>query len=110
LSDTVLWQASGEARALPDGQYTVGVRPHHISPVPNGPGRAPIEGRVRITELSGSESVIHFAHGPGHAPAEVRWVSQSHGVHVLAIGEKATFHLDVARCMYFAADGTLAAS
>jgi glycerol transport system ATP-binding protein len=110
LSDAVGWQASGEARALPDGEYTVGVRPHHISPVANGPGRVTIEGLVQITELSGSESVIHFAHGPGHAQATLRWVSQSHGVHVLAIGEKATFHLEVARCMYFAADGALVAS
>ena len=104
LSETVRWPAAGGVRGLPDGQYTVGVRPHHISPVPNGRAAAPIEGRVRITELSGSESVIHFAHGP------LSWVSQSHGVHALDVGETARFYLDVGRCMYFSADGKLIAS
>ena len=36
LSDTVRWPAGHELQQLPDGDYTLGIRPHHISPVPNG--------------------------------------------------------------------------
>jgi glycerol transport system ATP-binding protein len=104
LSDTVEWQVTGSMHGLADGEYTLGVRPHHISPVPAVPGAVAIEGKVRIAELSGSESVIHFIHGA------LQWVSQSHGVHALGVGEAATFHLDVSRCLFFGADGTLVAS
>jgi glycerol transport system ATP-binding protein len=104
LSDTVKWQARGGIQSLPDGEYTVGIRPHHVSAVANGHGSAPaahIEGRVQITEISGSESVIHFEHGP------LSWVSQSHGVHAIQVGETARFYIEVERCMYFDADGKL---
>jgi glycerol transport system ATP-binding protein len=104
LSDSVHWQSSSAVRALPDGPYTLGVRPHHVSPVPIAAGGVALQGRVRITELSGSESVIHFDHGP------LAWMSQSHGVHDLGVGLTSTFHLDVARCMYFGADGSLVAT
>jgi len=59
---------------------------------------------VQITELSGAESVIHFAHG------DLSWISQSHGVHAMQVGETATFFMDAAQCMYFDADGRLVAS
>ena len=62
---------------LPNGRYTLGIRPHCISPVRNGGAAVEIEGQVQITELSGAESVIHFAHGP------LSWISQSHGVHAM---------------------------
>jgi glycerol transport system ATP-binding protein len=101
LSDTVKWQVRGDMQSLSDGDYTIGIRPHHISPVPNGKGAAAIEGKVQITELSGSESLIHFTHGP------LSWVSQSHGVHALAIGETNRFYLDVGRCLFFTTDGKL---
>jgi glycerol transport system ATP-binding protein len=104
LGDSVHWPAEGALSGLPDGPYTLGVRPHHVSPIPIAPGAVPIEGIVRITERSGSESVIHFDHGP------LAWMSQSHGVHGLGVGERSTFHVDVTRCMYFAPDGTRVAS
>jgi len=58
---------------------------------------------VLIAELSGSESVIHFAHGP------LTLVSQSHGVRAIEVGAIASFYLDVGECMYFDADGKLIA-
>jgi glycerol transport system ATP-binding protein len=62
-----------------------------------------IEGRVQITEISGAESVIHFGHGP------LSWISQSHGVHAIRVGETARFHMDADQCMYFGTDGKLIA-
>ena len=100
LSDSVRWPSKG-AKAIPDGDYTIGIRPHHISPVTNGNGAAQIEGRVQIAELSGSESVIHFEHG------ERSWVSQSPGVHAILVGEAASFYIDVDKVMYFDGEGRL---
>jgi glycerol transport system ATP-binding protein len=99
----VSWPARGPVAQLPDGEYTVGLRPHHVSPVALPGETAVLEGRVQIAELSGSESTIHFTHGP-HA-----WVSQSHGIHAMEIGKSAQFYLDVSRCLYFGADGKLLA-
>ena len=104
LSNTVQWPARAGLERLPSGRYILGVRSHHISPVLNGRGGVAIEGQVHIAELSGAESVIHFAHG------ELNWMSQSHGVHAIRVGEMSKFYIDVDRCMYFGADGKLLAS
>jgi glycerol transport system ATP-binding protein len=103
LSDTVQWPTQGAVRELPDGTYVVGIRPHHISPVANGRGATHVDGKVQITELSGSESTIHFEHGPLH------WVSQSHGIHAVEVGTIVKLYVDVERCMYFDAEGRLVA-
>jgi glycerol transport system ATP-binding protein len=104
LGDGVTWAAKAGMQQLADGRYTLGVRSHCISPVPNGGAAVTIQGKVQITEISGAESVIHFAHG------DLSWVSQSHGVHAMQIGETATFYMDAAQCMYFDAEGRLVAS
>ncbi|MEL7466233.1 MAG: ABC transporter ATP-binding protein [Pseudomonadota bacterium] len=97
------WPATGRAEALPDGPYTVALRPHHVAPQPTGADQAPVTGEVLVTELSGSESVAHFEMAGG------AWVSQAHGVHPYEVGERHEFHLDPAQCFYFGADGRLAA-
>ena len=104
LGDTVRWPVNGRLNQMPDGQYTVGIRPHHVSPIINGHNATQIEGKIQITELSGSDSTIHFSHG------SLSWVSQSHGVHPLQVGETIRFHMDVRQCMYFDVDGKLVAS
>jgi len=102
LSDSVRWVAAA-MRHRPDGRYTVAIRPHHIGLKPNGGAAATLGGKVLIAELSGSESVIHFAHGA------LTLVSQSHGVRAIEVGATASFYLDVGECMYFDADGKLIA-
>ncbi len=101
LSGKIKWPAGKAAAKLADGDYTIGIRPHHISPVAPGKSAASLEGRVLVTELSGSESVIHFDLGGK------TWVSQSHGIHPLKIGEKAKLYVDVERSLFFGADGGL---
>jgi glycerol transport system ATP-binding protein len=101
LSDSVHWPATGVASELDDGPYTVGIRPHHVIPKREAVTDADITGTVLVTELSGSESVIHFVHG------DQTWVSQSHGIHALDIGAHANFQIDLNHCIYFSADGTL---
>ena len=102
LNDAVAWQASGPIAACADGDYTAGIRPHHIAPAPKA-GAVKVEGEIQITELSGSESLIHFALD-GQS-----WVAQSHGVHPLEVGEHSALYLDVSRCLYFDAEQQLVA-
>jgi glycerol transport system ATP-binding protein len=104
LSERVGWTADGRLRALPDGAYTVGLRPHHVRPAPGRGQGVEAEGKVLIAEISGSESVIHFDLGGA------TWVSLSHGVQAFKVGETARFELDVARCLYFAPDGVRVAA
>jgi glycerol transport system ATP-binding protein len=94
LGDAVRWPAPA---ALPDGELTVGLRPHHVTPAA-GTG-VPVSGKVLISEISGSESVVHFA------LAGTTWVSLAHGVRSHPVGADAAFALDVSQCLYFDADG-----
>lgn len=95
----VRWPAGERFRSLTDGAYMLGVRPHHVTPERRSDGAVPIEGRVLVTELSGSESVVHFEVN------DIPWVSQSHGIHALNVGETTTLYLDIAEAFYFDNDG-----
>ena len=87
---------------MPDGDYTLGIRPHHIGPLPSDGGGA-VEGRVIIAELSGSESVVHF-------DLDGRtWVSQSHGIHPFEIGSVARLYVDVDQSFFFDRGGRFVA-
>ncbi len=101
------WHVGGRLAAIPDGPYTIGIRPHHIEPRAvadlDGGHAVPIEGRVLVTEISGSESVVHFDLG-GQT-----WVSQSHGVHPFEVGERAQLYADVGRALFFEPSGKLVA-
>ncbi len=99
LLDRVRWPATGPVAAMPDGAYTLGLRPHFVSPERRAAAEVPLEGVVQITELSGSESVAHFA------AAGRTWVAQSDGAHPYRIGQTRDFFLDVAHALYFDADG-----
>ena len=104
LADTIDWTLPARDAALPDGEYTLGMRPHHVLPaalVADGPDRVRVQGKVLIDEISGSESVAHFMLD------ERPWVSIAHGVHQLAVGEPAVFDLDVSQALYFDADERL---
>jgi len=94
LNENVSWPVSKALKAMADASYTVGIRPHHISTSATTDA-VTVVGKVLITELSGSESTIHF---------EVdgrTWVSQSSGIHAFEVGTEAKFYIDVARCLYF---------
>lgn len=103
LNEQVRWPVDERRHDLPDGLYTVGVRPHHISPVPLGPSAVRIGGTVLVTELSGSESVVHFSLD------DRTWVSQSHGIHPFEVGSAAQFYLDTDQSLYFGANEALVA-
>ncbi len=99
LAGGASWAAQGAAATLSDGTYTMGLRPHHVTPEPGGDQPIQVAGDVMVTELSGSESVVHF-HMGGRT-----WVSQSHGIHPFEVGANAVLYADVARAFYFDASG-----
>jgi glycerol transport system ATP-binding protein len=101
LDDSVQWPAAGAIAAAPDGNYTVGVRPHYVTPRRSAEQAVQLNGRVLVTELSGSESVAHFDMN-GRT-----WVAQSHGVHPYKVGTAQDFFVDIDGCLYFDADGDL---
>lgn len=95
LGGSAEWTVPPLLQGLADGAYVFGIRPHHVTLAPSGAYPVAIEGMVLVTELSGSESVIHVRH------QDETWVSQSHGVHAVRVGTVARLHMDVAQGLYF---------
>ena len=101
MNDQISWKtANGK---LPDGEYIMGLRPHHILPGNAGKNSVEITGKVKVAELSGSESMIHFN------AFDEAWVSLSHGIHSYDSGSDAVLHFDPVNCYLFNPDGSLAA-
>src|SRR5262245_11894870 len=103
LGDGVRWPAGRVAQSVPDGSYTIGIRPHHITPMARNGLAATLEGRVLVAELSGSESILHFN------MSGQTWVSQSHGIHPFPVGSTAKLFVDVDQSFFFGADDKLIA-
>ena len=101
LFDGVTWPVGKAGAGLADGAYTIGIRPHHVTPHPHGTNTGVVSGRVLVTELSGSESVIHLDVGGK------TWVSQSHGIHAFEVGSRAELHADIDQALFFGPNGEL---
>ncbi len=101
LENGVGWALIGAQQSLRDGPYSVGIRPHHISPMADQEKNVPIDGPVLITELSGSESVVHIDFGAQS------WVSLSHGIHPFKVGDGVRLYMDPSHCLFFGPDGKL---
>jgi glycerol transport system ATP-binding protein len=99
------WPTPPPLAALPDGEYTLGIRPHHLTPAAQGATAVAVDGKVLVTELSGSESIVHFTMDGG------TWVSQSHGVHPYEVGAAARFYADMSHALIFSSgSGALVAA
>ena len=102
IGDAITLPTGRVGATIADGDYTLGIRPHHISPVARDGGAA-VEGRVIIAELSGSESVVHF-------DLDGRtWVSQSHGIHPFEVGATARLFVDMDQSFFFDPEGRFVA-
>jgi glycerol transport system ATP-binding protein len=97
------WPLTTAQAKLPDGPYDIGIRPHHVTPGKEGTTSGALNGRVLVTEISGSESVVHFDVGGK------TWVSQAHGVHSYKVGEQTQMHADISHALFFDANGKLVA-
>ncbi|MBI3155113.1 MAG: ABC transporter ATP-binding protein [Burkholderiales bacterium] len=106
LGDGTGWPAPA-ALAAADGPIQLALRPHHVRAVhgrgaardTTGDAAVRVRGRVQISEINGSESVVHFELGGA------TWVSLMHGVQEYPVGEVAAFELDVAQALHFSPAG-----
>ena len=80
---------------IKDGNYQVGIRPHNITTYKEGKNSIEIKGKVLISELSGSESLIHFTNG------ELSWVSLSNGVFQKNVGDEMNLYMNTDEFIYF---------
>lgn len=103
LGGVAQWDTPTVLANRPDGEYRIGLRPHHVLPEAKGGATVKVQGKVLVTELSGSESTVHFMVG------DETWVSLAHGIHSFDVGTTAELYADVTHAFYFAPDGALIA-
>lgn len=109
LSADTRWAIDGVTAALPDGDYHLGIRPHHVTLAPANTSSAhsaptAVTGQVILTELTGSESTVHaLVNGQ-------TWISQSIGVHILEPGNDVQLHVNSQHCFVFDQNQQLVAS
>ena len=92
LDNSVNWKTRINIK---DGEYKVGIRPHNITTYKEGKNSLEIKGKVLISELSGSESLIHFTRG------NLNWVSLSNGVYQKNVGDEMNLYMNVDEFIYF---------
>jgi len=98
LGEVASWSVPEKLAALPDGEYKIALRPHHLQPLGSG---VEVGGIVQIAEISGSESIIRLKVN-GNV-----WVSQTPGIHSFEYGKKASFFFNSSHCLYFGGDDRL---
>ncbi|WP_187971638.1 ABC transporter ATP-binding protein [Aquibium microcysteis] len=91
-------------QGVPDGRYTIGFQPHHLSLSRPGPAAAGLRARVGVSEITGSETFVHLAH------AGERWVLLAHGIHHLETGAEIEVFVDTRHLMLFDAAGRAVAA
>jgi len=92
LEANTTWKTN---KRIKDGSYTIGIRPHNVTVKKTSTNSVEIKGKVMISELSGSESLIHFKYGQSN------WVSLSSGSHKINIGDEMKLYMNVDECLFF---------
>ena len=87
-----------------DGDYYLAIRPHELSLQARSDADVELQAVVKISEISGSESHIHFRLGSDD------WVAQLPGVHSHEIGSILKLHMDLERALYFDSEQRLISS
>ncbi len=92
INNNIQWKSKLNIK---DGEYKIGIRPHNITTYKEGENSIEIKGKVLISELSGSESLIHFTNG------DLSWVSLSNGVFQKNVGEEMSLYMNSDEFIYF---------
>ena len=79
---------SGRLTDLPDGNYSLGIRPYHLMLNKTERASLKIEAPVSTTEIAGSETFVHVKKG------DLKLVVLTHGVHRVGIGESISVYMD----------------
>lgn len=99
LSPEVAFPLSGHLRGLAPGRYRLGVRAHHVRLSSGGPGDVRIPAHVEVEEVSGSETLVHAAHGGLALTAQVE------GVHRHPYGAPVELFVPPSRMFVFNPEG-----
>ena len=86
------------------GDYYLAIRPHELSLQARSDADVELQAVVKISEISGSESHIHFRLGSDD------WVAQLPGVHSHEIGSILKLHMNLERALYFDSEQRLISS
>ena len=87
LNNTMLFKSHvdipvpGQLLQLPDDDYTIAFRPHHLYLQPSSDSAIAVKARVAVTEITGSESYVHIDVAGG------RWVLLAPGIHNFDVNE-----------------------
>ena len=92
VDNNVQWKSLAKIK---DGKYKIGIRPHNRTTYKEGNNSVEINGKVQISELSGSESLIHFTNG------NLNWVSLSNGIQQKSVGENTKLYMNIDEFLYF---------
>jgi glycerol transport system ATP-binding protein len=95
---------TGPLAAVPDGEYTVGFRAHHLNLEPTGGDEIAVPAIVSVAEITGSESYIHLD------ASDHRLVALVPGVRRLEPKSAVTAYIDTRHLFLFDAAGRLAAA
>lgn len=95
LDKTVQLPVPQGLESAPDGSYTLGFQPHHLSLAPREASAVSVRATVSVTEITGSESFVHLDFA-GH-----RWVMLEEGIHRLDVGEAVEVFIDTRHMLVF---------
>jgi glycerol transport system ATP-binding protein len=107
LNNTMLFKSHveipliGELPKLPDDDYTIAFRPHHLYLQPPGDSAIAVKAKVAVTEITGSESYVHLDIAGG------RWVLLAPGIHNFDVHETIEIYLDPRDFYVFDSNDTL---
>ncbi len=101
LGDAFSTRQPGTLSTLRDGHYLFGLRPEHLRAVEPESADNRIRTTVDVTEISGSQTYIHFP------VARQSWVAIENGVHSYGLGEPVALDFDTEHLFVFSTDGSL---
>lgn len=99
-SGVLTFPVNGNAASLAEGlDCSIGFRPHQLTLTRQSEADIELQGKVKLTEITGSESFIHV-----EAVAE-QWTVLAHGIHTPEIGSDISLFLDPKSVFVFADGG-----
>jgi glycerol transport system ATP-binding protein len=104
LSPSVAFPLPQHMRALPPGDYRVGVRADHIGLTGHAEYSCLIPAKVELAEINGSETYVHAGHG------DFKMIALLQGVHEFGLGNEINLYLDPRRLFVFDGAGKLVAA
>jgi len=107
LNNTILFKSHveipvlGQLPQLPDDDYTIAFRPHHLYLKRSSAAEIGVKAKVVVTEITGSESYVHVD------VAGIRWVLLASGIHNFDVHETTEIFMDPSKFYVFDRNGSL---